>query len=209
MTDTVHPLCAPSGRILPLQCGLCGRGTKRLTEQKAGSRRTQGLIQPITVRPNSDGYEIIAGMRRSGPHSLHRTTDAADPCLCSVCGAKRPTDHRKSPSAPFGVFGGDRRTSGGNERQAALQTLARCRRCLRKDHARPLMHPTSRDRARQNTTPSSSVSTVKTPGCTWRKNASSLRSLQLRQINRQGLGRRGRPDSCGEVGTGRIRRDSE
>jgi ParB family chromosome partitioning protein len=30
----------------------------------AGSLRTQGLIQPITVRPNSDGYEIIAGARR-------------------------------------------------------------------------------------------------------------------------------------------------
>ena len=30
----------------------------------ADSLRTQGLIQPITVRPNSDGYEIIAGARR-------------------------------------------------------------------------------------------------------------------------------------------------
>src|SRR5258707_14913631 len=30
----------------------------------AESLRTQGLIQPITVRPNSDGYEIIAGARR-------------------------------------------------------------------------------------------------------------------------------------------------
>src|SRR5258708_33476012 len=30
----------------------------------AASLRTQGLIQPITVRPNSDGYEIIAGARR-------------------------------------------------------------------------------------------------------------------------------------------------
>jgi ParB family chromosome partitioning protein len=30
----------------------------------AVSLRTQGLIQPITVRPNSDGYEIIAGARR-------------------------------------------------------------------------------------------------------------------------------------------------
>jgi ParB family chromosome partitioning protein len=30
----------------------------------AESLRTQGLIQPITVRANSDGYEIIAGARR-------------------------------------------------------------------------------------------------------------------------------------------------
>jgi ParB family chromosome partitioning protein len=32
--------------------------------QNAESLRTQGLIQPITVRANSDGYEIIAGARR-------------------------------------------------------------------------------------------------------------------------------------------------
>ncbi len=30
----------------------------------AESLRTHGLIQPITVRPNSDGYEIVAGARR-------------------------------------------------------------------------------------------------------------------------------------------------
>ncbi len=30
----------------------------------AASLRTQGLIQPITLRPNGDGYEIIAGARR-------------------------------------------------------------------------------------------------------------------------------------------------
>jgi ParB family chromosome partitioning protein len=30
----------------------------------AASLRTQGLIQPITVRPNSEGYEIVAGARR-------------------------------------------------------------------------------------------------------------------------------------------------
>ena len=29
----------------------------------AASLRTQGLIQPITVRPNSDGYEIVAGSK--------------------------------------------------------------------------------------------------------------------------------------------------
>jgi ParB family chromosome partitioning protein len=30
----------------------------------AESLRTQGLIQPITVRANTEGYEIIAGARR-------------------------------------------------------------------------------------------------------------------------------------------------
>ncbi len=30
----------------------------------AESLRSQGLIQPITVRPNSGGYEIVAGVRR-------------------------------------------------------------------------------------------------------------------------------------------------
>src|SRR6202021_3583385 len=30
----------------------------------AESLRTQGLIQPITVRPDNDGYEIVAGARR-------------------------------------------------------------------------------------------------------------------------------------------------
>jgi hypothetical protein len=35
----------------------------KLTEL-ADTLRTQGLIQPITVRPNNDGYEIIAGARR-------------------------------------------------------------------------------------------------------------------------------------------------
>ena len=35
----------------------------KLTEL-ADSLRTQGLIQPITVRPNNDGYEIIAEARR-------------------------------------------------------------------------------------------------------------------------------------------------
>jgi ParB/RepB/Spo0J family partition protein len=38
--------------------------TKRFAEQNAESFRTQGLIQPITVRPNSEGYEIVAGARR-------------------------------------------------------------------------------------------------------------------------------------------------
>lgn len=30
----------------------------------AESIRTNGLIQPITVRPNRDGFEIVAGARR-------------------------------------------------------------------------------------------------------------------------------------------------
>jgi ParB-like chromosome segregation protein Spo0J len=38
--------------------------TKRPTEHKAESIRHHGLIQPITVRPNSDGFELIAGARR-------------------------------------------------------------------------------------------------------------------------------------------------
>ena len=38
--------------------------TKRSAPQKAESLRSQGLIQPITVRPNSEGYEIVAGARR-------------------------------------------------------------------------------------------------------------------------------------------------
>jgi ParB family chromosome partitioning protein len=38
--------------------------TKWSTTQNAESLRTQGLIQPITVRPNSEGYEIVAGARR-------------------------------------------------------------------------------------------------------------------------------------------------
>jgi ParB-like chromosome segregation protein Spo0J len=44
-------VCAPSA-------------TKRLTTQKAESIRQHGLIQPITVRPNSEGFEIVAGARR-------------------------------------------------------------------------------------------------------------------------------------------------
>ncbi len=33
-------------------------------EELAESIRQHGLIQPVTVRPNSDGFEIIAGARR-------------------------------------------------------------------------------------------------------------------------------------------------
>jgi ParB family chromosome partitioning protein len=38
--------------------------TKRITEQNAESIKHHGLIQPVTVRPNSDGFELIAGARR-------------------------------------------------------------------------------------------------------------------------------------------------
>jgi len=38
--------------------------TKRSAEQKADSIRQHGLIQPITVRPNNEGFEIVAGARR-------------------------------------------------------------------------------------------------------------------------------------------------
>ncbi|MFZ5537113.1 MAG: ParB/RepB/Spo0J family partition protein [Pseudomonadota bacterium] len=33
-------------------------------EQLAASIKTQGLLQPVVVRPSSDGYELIAGERR-------------------------------------------------------------------------------------------------------------------------------------------------
>jgi ParB family chromosome partitioning protein len=33
-------------------------------QELAESIRTNGLIQPITVRPNSEGFEIVAGARR-------------------------------------------------------------------------------------------------------------------------------------------------
>jgi ParB/RepB/Spo0J family partition protein len=49
--------------------------TKRSTEQNAASLRTQGLIQPITVRPNSDGYEIVAGARRFRAAHLAELTE--------------------------------------------------------------------------------------------------------------------------------------
>jgi ParB family chromosome partitioning protein len=43
---------------------LAASATKRSTEQNAESIRQHGLIQPITVRPNSEGFEIVAGARR-------------------------------------------------------------------------------------------------------------------------------------------------
>jgi ParB family chromosome partitioning protein len=42
----------------------------------AESLRTQGLIQPITVRPNNDSYEIIAGARRFRAAQLRRDSEA-------------------------------------------------------------------------------------------------------------------------------------
>ena len=41
----------------------------------AASLRTHGLIQPITVRPNSDGYEIVAGARRFRAAHLAELTE--------------------------------------------------------------------------------------------------------------------------------------
>jgi ParB/RepB/Spo0J family partition protein len=41
-----------------------GSATKRSMEQNAESIRHHGLIQPITVRPNSEGFELVAGARR-------------------------------------------------------------------------------------------------------------------------------------------------
>jgi len=38
--------------------------TKRSAEQNAESIKHNGLIQPITVRPNNEGFEIVAGARR-------------------------------------------------------------------------------------------------------------------------------------------------
>ena len=37
---------------------------KSRLDELAESIRTNGLIQPITVRPQSDGFEIVAGARR-------------------------------------------------------------------------------------------------------------------------------------------------
>jgi hypothetical protein len=38
--------------------------TKWSMTQKAESIKHHGLIQPVTVRPNSEGFELIAGARR-------------------------------------------------------------------------------------------------------------------------------------------------
>jgi ParB/RepB/Spo0J family partition protein len=60
----------PSERGPPAAEHLLGPSvTKRFTTQNAESLRTQGLIQPITVRPNNEGYEVVAGARRF--HAAH------------------------------------------------------------------------------------------------------------------------------------------
>src|ERR1700728_5061026 len=41
----------------------------------AASLRSQGLIQPITVRPNSEDYEIVAGARRFRAAQLAELTE--------------------------------------------------------------------------------------------------------------------------------------
>jgi ParB/RepB/Spo0J family partition protein len=43
---------------------IAASATKRSAPQKAESIRQHGLIQPITVRPHSGGFEIVAGARR-------------------------------------------------------------------------------------------------------------------------------------------------
>jgi hypothetical protein len=55
----------PSERASPAVILLSASfATKRSTTQNAESLRTQGLIQPITVRLDNEGYEIVAGARR-------------------------------------------------------------------------------------------------------------------------------------------------
>jgi hypothetical protein len=66
----------PSERASPAVILLSASfATKRSTTQNAASLRTQGLIQPITVRPNSDGYEIVAGARRFRAAQLAELTE--------------------------------------------------------------------------------------------------------------------------------------
>ena len=50
----------------------------------ADSLRTQGLIQPITVRPNSDGYEIVAGARRFRGRTACRVRRDTRPCRTTL-----------------------------------------------------------------------------------------------------------------------------
>jgi hypothetical protein len=55
----------PSDRAPPSTTRLlAASATKRPTEHNAESIRQHGLIQPITVRPDSEGFEIVAGARR-------------------------------------------------------------------------------------------------------------------------------------------------
>ena len=72
----------------------------RLNVRKTGAKdiadilpsiRSQGLLQPLLVRPNCEGYEIIAGQRRF--HALRKLADEAGdnrsapvPCLVMDAG---------------------------------------------------------------------------------------------------------------------------
>jgi ParB family transcriptional regulator, chromosome partitioning protein len=61
-------------------------------QELAESIKHHGLIQPVTIRPNSEGFELIAGARR------YRAAQLAEPCdmtgvsslrhLCSKIDAK-------------------------------------------------------------------------------------------------------------------------
>ena len=53
------------------------------------SIRSLGLIQPLLVRPNCDGYEVVAGQRRY--HALKALAEdgAAEPVPCIVYGGRR------------------------------------------------------------------------------------------------------------------------
>jgi hypothetical protein len=61
-------------------------------EELAESIRQHGLIQPITVRPNSEGFEIVAGARRSASSSRRNS---------SACSHVRVFAERRTKS-PFG-----------------------------------------------------------------------------------------------------------
>ena len=58
----------------------------------AASLRTQGLIQPITVRPNSDGYELLTNLVNSWqPWRSWFDEDQTAPSCCSA----KPDVHLK------------------------------------------------------------------------------------------------------------------
>ena len=68
--------------------------TTRLNVRKKGAKeigdllpsiRAQGLLQPLLVRPNCEGFEIIAGQRRfHALQTLAAEDDKADPVPCLV-----------------------------------------------------------------------------------------------------------------------------
>lgn len=52
------------------------------------SIRSLGLIQPLLVRPNGDGYEVVAGQRRLlACRTLEKESGKADPVPCAVLDA--------------------------------------------------------------------------------------------------------------------------